>query len=367
MPKKPRRKTKIVRRLKKPEKGDLKTQTALAVRESAETGVAMRSRAPENAQTLWEAAMTSLSPRSREAYAYEWRKFGQWWDAIEPGEEKTMGHTALMQLAAFNEPFIPREVVLQYKDYLDHDKPQRVKKGEEENQRFGVAPATRARAIRALNSMIKKLSFVGYTKWTLDVPAGGSEAVRDTRGPTQEQWIKLRNWVTKKYEHEDLALLHILRTLALRAHEVIKTKISDFNDGRQTLSVIGKGQKFHNLDMPQKVWGILYKQALLQQKAAPAGKEAIYLFGDPLTGMTYDQLYVRVKTWGKDIGLRGGLAPHKLRHSGISRAARIATKKGLGVREVQAISRHENVATVLVYIDELDGGAKSIVDDMLDD
>jgi integrase len=321
-----------------------------------------RRRAPDNAERLWDAAANEISPKTRKAYAGEWRRFGQWWEDLDADEDDPeLAQKALKLLISFPEPYVPREIVLRYKNWLDHEKPKRGYNAERGDP-LGVAPATRARAIRAMNSMVEKLNFVGFVPWVLNVPSGGSAPIRNVKGPNQATWRRLLAHVKKNGSLEDLALIHTLRTLALRAHEVCKVRITDLDRGNQMIDVLGKGKKMAHLDVPDKVWDLFMRQARAQQKRA---EDPVFLFGDPHQGVAYEQLYMRVKEWGAGIGIK--LWPHALRHSGITRAAQVCVDGGMTVKELQKFSRHAKAETALGYIDALDDGGKKIADAMLED
>lgn len=335
-------------------------ETAVAVVPS-ETSMVLARQHSDDAQTLWEAAMAPLSPATRYAYAGEWRRFGEWWD-VEPVEGESLHQTTLKRLCEDPEPFEARKLVLAYLDYLDHEK-LGSKNGE---PTFGVAPATRARAIRALNTMVKKLNFVGFIAWTLEVPPGKVSARRDTAGPDQKVWKKLLRHVKRTGTRQDVALLHAVRTLALRRSEAVAIKLSDLNPNRQRLSLIGKGDKFATIELHPKLWELFCLVAEEQKRdAAKRGKKAVFLFGDPVEGNSGDWLYRKVRTWGEEIGVP--LWTHALRHSGITRAARLAARSNMGARELQQFSRHSKAETALRYIEAAGDAAKKIADGMLDE
>jgi integrase len=343
--------------------------TALAVPEPrSEPSMALAPRrAPKNARKLWEAATARITPLTRKAYAGEWRRFATWWEEGEDGpafseSAADPGHAALLHLCAFPGPYEPREIILRFRSYLDFEKVPRGTDMTDPDPRLGVAPATRARAIRAINSMVKKLNFVGYVPWTLDVPAGGVQPRRNVKGPTQEVWLELLNHVKTTGTESDLALLHALRTIALRASEACKVRIADLKATDQTLDVIGKGGKLAHLPMPESVWRLFTRVAKQQ---AQEHDKALYLFGHPREGISYQKLYDKVVGWGAALDIK--LWPHALRHSGITRAAGVVRRGDMGVKELQAFSRHSRAETALGYIDALDNAGKKIADGMVGD
>jgi integrase/recombinase XerC len=52
----------------------------------------------------------------------------------------------------------------------------------------GLAPATIARRLAALRSIVKPARTLGHVTWTIDIGSPRAEAYRDTRGPGLEGW-----------------------------------------------------------------------------------------------------------------------------------------------------------------------------------
>jgi integrase len=58
----------------------------------------------------------------------------------------------------------------------------------------------------------------------------------------------------------------------------------------------------------------------------------------------------------RELGQRVGLHVwcHSLRHTSITQAAELGQQAGLGLDKVRAQSRHRNIATLMLYVDEHD-------------
>jgi integrase len=121
----------------------------------------------------------------------------------------------------------------------------RYRKGQCEEARK-LAPATIARRVAALRSVVKLARTLGRITWAIDIPSPRAEAYRDTRGPGLAGWKAMLAAVKKQTAtpkgKRDLALLRLIHDLGLRRGEVVALDRADLDLEAGTVAVIGKGK-----------------------------------------------------------------------------------------------------------------------------
>jgi integrase/recombinase XerC len=219
----------------------------------------------------------------------------------------------------------------------------------------GLAPATIARRLAAIRSVVRVARRLGRVGWTLDVEAPKVVAYRDTRGPDDPTWKALlaasRARATNPAGKRDLAILLLLRDRVLRRMEVVGLDLEHVDVAGRRLWILGKGRG----DREPVTINDRTAEALADWIAA-RGDRPGPLFcrldraadaTDPgrLEGLSVERLVKRI---GRAAGVSKGVRPHGLRHAGITRALDVFSGD---VRKVQRFSRHAKLDTVLKYDD----------------
>ena len=110
----------------------------------------------------------------------------------------------------------------------------------------GLAPATIARRLAALRSVVKLARTLGQVTWTIDIGSPKAEAYRDTRGPGLAGWRALlaeaRKKATTPKGRRDLALVRLMHDLGLRRGEVVALDLAEVDLEAGTVAVVGKGK-----------------------------------------------------------------------------------------------------------------------------
>jgi integrase/recombinase XerC len=221
----------------------------------------------------------------------------------------------------------------------------------------GLAPATIARRLAALRSVVKLARVLGRIDWALDVEAPRVETYRDTSGPGRDGWDALLAVARRRAVawgargQRDLAILRLLHDLGLRRAEVVALDVADVDLLRAQVQVRGKGKlQDAPLSLPAPT-----RAALADWIAhRPPGPGPLFIRLDNGAGraegrrLTGDGLYRLVAELGRAAGLRGRVRPHGLRHQAITQAL---DATGGDVRAVQRFSRHASPATLLRYDD----------------
>lgn len=186
-------------------------------------------------------------------------------------------------------------------------------------------------------------------------------AYRDTRGISLEQMQLLLRQPAAVHPKgsvarlRDMALLRLLCENALRRAEVCALDMSDFDFAGKRLSILGKGRGTQKeiITLSPKCAGAIRAYLIAAgHDAHDRAEPSLFrnLHHDPrIAGgrLTADGLYKIVAAYGERIGYPN-LSPHKLRHSSITAMLEMP---GADPRNVQKVSRHSNLNTLMIYDD----------------
>ena len=182
------------------------------------------------------------------------------------------------------------------------------------------------------------------------------QAYRDTRGVNVKTLKKLVALPVEVHGQSvlglrDTALLRLLSENALRRAEVCSVNTGDFSAGEGRLFILGKGKGTQKVPVTLSAKATLALAVYLAASGHGAdGGGPLFRSLDRRPGigggrLTAGGLYLIVQGYGRRLGL--SLAPHKLRHSAIT----AALEAGADVREVQGLSRHAKLETLMRYDD----------------
>jgi integrase/recombinase XerC len=218
----------------------------------------------------------------------------------------------------------------------------------------GFQSNTINRRLASLRSLIKFARTIGLITWSLEVKGEKTEAYRDTSGISPEIFQALLKTTSKQFSKlkaaRDIATLRLMYDLGLRRAEVLGLDVEDIDFNTHEISILGKGrtQKEKLCLSPQS------EQALntwIQLSKKTSG--AIFTDFDRAKKnpgrLTAIGLTLLVSALGKRLGVK--LSPHKLRHSAITQACKLAQANNIDLEEVLDFSRHKNVQTLMIYRD----------------
>jgi len=139
--------------------------------------------------------------------------------------------------------------------------------------------------------------------------------------------------------------------LGLRREEVTLLDYPiDFDTERGAISILGKGENEKRiLDLPEGT-----QKALIDWISVRGSTDGpLFLSFDrseaPLSRITNRGMTFLIRDLGKRIGIK--LHPHKLRHTAITEACKVACEVGMPIEEVLDFSRHKDLRTLLIYRD----------------
>lgn len=280
---------------------------------------------------LKELLADKRSPNTRRAYEGDLKDFFQIVCRQEPSPQLIREFLNLERFTAI-------ALVLQYKAHLI-DK--------------GLAEATVNRRLAAIKSLVSFAQKIGKCIWSLEEIQGEKiQSYRDTSGVSGDVYRSILETCDRASlkGKRDYAILRLLWDNALRRNEISMCDVSDFDPTSKTLSILGKGRG------TQKESVTLSDRAIeaLKDWLASRDDEEKALFvaldrahaGHRLTG---GGIYNLVSESAKKAGVTKQFSPHRCRHSSIT-AALDATNGN--VREVQKLSRHKKIETLICYDDQ---------------
>jgi integrase/recombinase XerC len=302
-------------------------------------------RAPDGGRLI-DAFLAGLGPDTLRAYDGDLKDFGKFLGGME-------SRVAVGWLLALSGGHA-NEVILRYRNHLTEK---------------GLAPATIARRLSAIRSVVKLARTIGMVAWSIEIADPKVQKYRDTRGPGPEGWTAIR--LTSEAMAEggdprsvrDYALARLARGLALRSAEVVAIDVDhlelDDADGDPGVWIKGKGKaQRERISIPAPVVGPL--RAWLAIRGDAPGPAFIRLDrnSDPVImgRLTTRSLRNIIPALGHRAGLRRRVRPHGLRHEAIT----AALDKGLPIRDVQRFSRHASIQTVITYDDRRANVARDV-------
>ena len=222
----------------------------------------------------------------------------------------------------------------------------------------GLAEATVNRRLAAVRSLLQFSYRLGLSATDGRGLVDGEkvQTYRDTRGVDAKTLKKLCALPLSVHGEtllglRDAALLRLLSENALRRAEVCAASVGDFSAGESRLLSVGKGKGTQKqpVTLSPKASGAIAAYLLAgghgAYKAGPLFRSLDRRPGIGGGRLTAGGLYLIVQAYGRRLGLT--LAPHKLRHSAIT----AALEAGADVREVQGLSRHAKLETLMRYDD----------------
>lgn len=220
----------------------------------------------------------------------------------------------------------------------------------------GFAPATTNRRLAAVRSLMREARKYGLTETAVDGLVDNEKArrYRDTSGPTLTEVQHLLAEPDRKTldGKRDFALLTLLFENALRRAEVAGCNIEDFDAKRRRLMITGKG----HAGEPEPITLSEHCAAAIAEYVDERSLSGRLDNGEPLFvnfsrskpgRLQGNGLYKILRAYGLHV-LDRALSPHKMRHAAAT-AVLDATDGDL--RTAQALTRHADIRTLLLYDD----------------
>lgn len=188
-----------------------------------------------------------------------------------------------------------------------------------------------------------------------------------------KQWSNLPKYLTKKQIEallaapdlarptglRDRAMLELLYACGLRVSELCRVRLSELEASLGVLRVTGKGNKQRLIPAGKAALAAVETYLASARASLLKGRSSPYLFvtarGGPMTRQAFWKLIV---AYGKKAGIFHNLTPHVLRHS----FATHLLEGGAGLRSVQTMLGHSDIATTQIYTHVLRSRLRQTVD-----
>jgi integrase/recombinase XerD len=162
-----------------------------------------------------------------------------------------------------------------------------------------------------------------------------SETIKLITAPRGEKKLALR----------DAALLEMMYASGMRASEIVGLNVNDINLEVSFVKCYGKGSKERIVPINKATLKAV-KEYLSKGRPKSSGKDSEALFLDRSgQRLTRQGLWLIVKKYVKQTGVKGKTSPHTLRHS----FATHLLEKGADLRSVQEMLGHADIATTQIY------------------
>lgn len=233
-----------------------------------------------------------------------------------------------------------------------------------------LAPATRARRLAALRSLVDLAGQLGVVPWSLRLSGPKVTKYRDTRGPTIEQLQQVLAACGDDVEgRRNRALVIIIAVLGLRRMEASLLTVADYDRVGRRIRVFGKGRDGQGewLTLPPRVAGELDLWLCFSRgfgcdesgEVDPSTALFFSLDGPGREPLTPGGVYFILRDLGERVKVR--LRPHGLRHAAITTV--LDESKG-NTRMAQSFGRHADPRVTGRYDDnrrDLAGEAAALV------
>lgn len=296
---------------------------------------------PQKRSLLAEAAQRDLvaelladkkSASTRRAYAKDLRDFFLTVADAEPDPNLVREFLTLDRHAAVS-------LVLKYKSIIVERK---------------LAEATINRRLAAIKSLVNYAHRVGKCEWNLgDIRGEKVKPYRDTTGVSVagfKQMLAVPDRATTKGKR-DYALLRLLWENALRCGEIARANIGDFSADDRKLRIYGKGRGQQAELITLSPSAIAALETWLATYPSQRADDPLFCALDNARKghrLSTTSIYRTVRAIADAAGIKKVISPHRIRHSAVTAAL---DSTGGNVRQVQKLSRHAKIETLMVYDD----------------
>ncbi|NWF92010.1 MAG: site-specific tyrosine recombinase XerD [Syntrophaceae bacterium] len=214
-------------------------------------------------------------------------------------------------------------------------------------KRQGLSTKTVVRNLVAIRTFFRFLGREGI------VEANPAEEIESPRiAKTLPEILSLRE-VEQLLEQPDLrtprgirdrAMLELLYATGMRVSELTRLPLNQINLEGGYVLVFGKGSKERIVPLGSEAmkWVALY----LRTVRGKLGNECPLLFLNRSgRGMSRQQFWKNIKSYGRSAGIRKRITPHLLRHSFASHLL----ERGADLRSVQMMLGHADISTTQIY------------------
>ncbi|MCU6707278.1 tyrosine-type recombinase/integrase [Paenibacillus sp. J5C_2022] len=210
-------------------------------------------------------------------------------------------------------------------------------------------------AIRLFFKVMMRFQLAGHNP-TLEIEKA---KVEKNRRPVflERKWLdKCLHAVNSKHMARDVVIVALMAYAGLRVSEIVRLNVNDYESGRGSLAVLGKGEKWRYIPLPTELNALLLHYGHV--RILPRNKkdeQAMFIsqFGRRISKRMVQTIAEKmfIALQGEHEELHGiKLSAHKLRHS----FATDLLRNGADLRVVQELLGHEDISTTQIYTHVLD-------------
>lgn len=146
---------------------------------------------------------------------------------------------------------------------------------------------------------------------------------------------------------QTLLLTELLYATGLRVSELVSMKLSNLNEGLNSICILGKGNKERVIPLAKITKKILSQYLCSSQYLKSKAKsQDSWLFPSKRSHITRQTYYYKLKSIAIKSGLnKNNISPHMLRHAFASHML----KNGADLKVIQYLLGHEDISTVQIY------------------
>jgi integrase/recombinase XerC len=220
----------------------------------------------------------------------------------------------------------------------------------------GLKSASVNRKLSSVRAVVKLARMAGIISWSIEVPNEKVVPYRDTRGVGTSGVNSILQILYVKGDAKslrDIAIIRLLYDVGLRVSEVLGLDMADLDSENSSMTILGKGRtQKQKMTLPSVTFDALKDWISVRHDR---DSSAIFLNFDR-SGIgngriTRAGVYKLIKILGNKINMKAN--PHGFRHSGITAAVKEAQKNGIELPSVLQYSRHSDLSTLQVYIDNI--------------
>lgn len=221
-----------------------------------------------------------------------------------------------------------------------------------------LSSASINRHLATLRSITKLGRMLGIAAWALEVPGVKAERRRQTAGPSVQDVCRMLEATRDDTEQgtRDYAIVLLMVCLGLRVSELCSLDLAHLDGEGSCAWIKGKGRRERELvPLPQPVLVALERYFRFRGTAAGPLFKTRGARGKHRDGRLETRSVLRiVRLLGQRVGLH--VWCHALRHTAITVATEQSAHLGLSLDKVRAFSRHRDIRTLLLYVDDADQG-----------
>ncbi|MEE1137272.1 MAG: site-specific tyrosine recombinase/integron integrase [Acutalibacteraceae bacterium] len=213
----------------------------------------------------------------------------------------------------------------------------------------GVSEVTADNTRRVLNGYFSWLSSEGYIAKNPVLPIKNIKKRRKVKHAfTDIEIEKIKDacqMAQKPIERKrNIAIVETLLSTGCRVGELSAMKINDIDFIKNSIVVLGKGNKERRVFLNDKA--VLRIKEYINERNG-AGDEYLFVSIDsPYKRLMISGIEIIIRTLGKKAGLKE-CYPHKFRRT----AATTAMRRGMSVTDIQRMLGHESLETTRIYLD----------------